>query len=326
MKAKPSDAWVARTNDGFRPKLAGLIAQLHLKAGEEDEAFPLIEQVAKAQPDEAKSLVREFLTVWTRNHNPNENRNRYRYSWFFYGFENRAESIPLTRSKQERNLEELSQWAARIRKLPIPELDEDIWVRAFTACHSSAEVYKTEAIEKVFGPLGGLKPKTLAGLAQQMRTNLTGLWRDPNEQQQKKTNRKKKDLEAEVMELIWSRPPDQGTTVRDVFEVLYERRLNASAAEKKRIAYTTIMNTMTRLAKKNLLRTEKQDQAYIYYPNFSQEEFVSRFVEHMLENLLVNFAGATLNGLSTIADPQVAAKARQLLDKIARRRATEEGT
>lgn len=134
------------------------------------------------------------------------------------------------------------------------------------------------------------------------------------------------DLEAEIMELIWARPLDQGTTVRDIFEVLYERRLLASTDERRRIAYTTVMNTMTRLAKKQLLRTEKQDQAYIYYPNFSQEEFVSRFVEHMLENLLVNFAGATLNGLSTIADPQVAAKARQLLDKIARRRATEEGT
>ena len=32
------------------------------------------------------------------------------------------------------------------------------------------------------------------------------------------------DLEAEVMELIWSRPPDQGTTVRDVFEILYAPR------------------------------------------------------------------------------------------------------
>src|SRR5204862_4361354 len=106
------------------------------------------------------------------------------------------------------------------------------------------------------------------------------------------------DLEAEVMELIWARPPNQGTSVRDVFETLYERRLNASAEERRRIAYTTVMNTMTRLARKNLLRTEKQDQAYIYYPNFSQEEFVSRFVEHMLENLLVNFSGATHNGLA----------------------------
>ncbi len=74
------------------------------------------------------------------------------------------------------------------------------------------------------------------------------------------------DLEAEIMELIWARPVGQGTMVRDVFEILYERR---------RIAYTTVMNTMTRLARKNLLRVEKKDQAYVYYPNFTQQEFVS---------------------------------------------------
>ena len=132
------------------------------------------------------------------------------------------------------------------------------------------------------------------------------------------------DLEAEIMELIWARPHNQGTTVRDVFEILYERRLLASTDERRRIAYTTVMNTMTRLAKKQLLRAEKHDQAYIYFPNVTQEEFVSRFVAHMLENLLVNFSGATLNGLRAIADPQIAAQARHLLDQIARRRADEE--
>src|SRR5258706_14199477 len=76
------------------------------------------------------------------------------------------------------------------------------------------------------------------------------------------------DLEAEIMELIWSHPADQGITVRDVFEVLYERRLSESADERRRIAYTTVMNTMTRLAQKQLLRVEKVDQAYVYYPNF----------------------------------------------------------
>ncbi len=133
------------------------------------------------------------------------------------------------------------------------------------------------------------------------------------------------DLEAEVMEFIWAFPPDQGTAVRDVFETLYERRLTASPDERRRIAYTTVMNTMTRLAKKNVLRAEKHDQAYIYYPNFSQEEFVSRFVEHMLENLLVSFAGTMRDGLAALSDPQAAAKAQQLLDQIARRRAEEEG-
>lgn len=81
---------------------------------------------------------------------------------------------------------------------------------------------------------------------------------------------------------------------------------------------------MTRLAKKRLLRAEKRDQAYIYYPNFTQEEFISRFVEHMLENLLISFSGATRDGLEALSDPQAAAQAQRLLDNIARRRAAEE--
>src|SRR5438067_9819767 len=124
------------------------------------------------------------------------------------------------------------------------------------------------------------------------------------------------DLEAEIMELIWARPPDQGTTLREVFEVLYERR---------RVAYTTAMNTMTRLAKKHLLRVEKRDTAYVYYPTLTKPEFVSRFVGRILEDLFVNFSGATLEGLNALPDQQAANHARQHLDEIARRRTAEEG-
>ncbi len=123
------------------------------------------------------------------------------------------------------------------------------------------------------------------------------------------------DLEAEIMELIWARPVGQGTSVREVFEVLYERR---------RVAYTTAMNTMTRLAKKHLLRVEKRDQAYIYYPNLTKPEFVSRFVGRILEDLFVNFSGATLEGLDALPDQRAADRARVLLDEIARRRMAEE--
>lgn len=201
IKAAPSPAWVAAVDDGLRPRLAGTAARLHLKANEEDKAFPLVEQLAAAQPDEAKELVKEFLKVWTRNHDPNAARNENRYSWFFFAFEQRAEGIPLTRSKQERNLKELAGWAARIKKLPggAGALDDDVIVKAFTACHSSAEVYRTEAIESVFGPVGRLQPKTLAAMADQMRTNLAGLWKEPANQERNKTKRKKKDIEAEVL-------------------------------------------------------------------------------------------------------------------------------
>lgn len=123
------------------------------------------------------------------------------------------------------------------------------------------------------------------------------------------------DLEAEIMEFIWARPIGQGTIVRDVFETLYERR---------RIAYTTVMNTMTRLAKKNLLRVEKKDQAYIYYPNFTQQEFISRFVGRILEDLFLNFSGATLESLDALPDQEAAAHARHLLSEITQRRQIEE--
>ena len=124
------------------------------------------------------------------------------------------------------------------------------------------------------------------------------------------------DLEADIMEVVWNRPAGEGATVRDVFEVLHDRR---------RIAYTTVMTTMARLAKKNLLRAEKVDQAYVYFPRFSHDEFVSRFVGRILENLLVGFAGATLKGVEQLENPEAAARARRALDEITRRRAAEEG-
>jgi len=115
------------------------------------------------------------------------------------------------------------------------------------------------------------------------------------------------DLEAEIMEFVWKRPVNQGTIVRDVFEILYERR---------RIAYTTVMNTMSRLAKKGLLRVEKNDQAYIYYPNFTQQEFISRFVGHILEDLLVSFSSETLAGLDALSDAKTTEHLRELLDEL----------
>ncbi len=201
LKVAPAGDWLKALEPELRPRLADVAARLHLKVNEEDKAFPLIEQMASSQPVEAKELVKEFLKVWTRNHDPNAARNENRYSWMFFGMEQRAETIPLTRSKQERNLGDLSKWVARIKKLPAGagDLDDEVLVKAFTACHSSSEVYKTESIEAVFGSMAGLKPKTLAGLADQMRVNMAGLWREPANQERNKTKRNKKDIEAEVL-------------------------------------------------------------------------------------------------------------------------------
>jgi len=123
------------------------------------------------------------------------------------------------------------------------------------------------------------------------------------------------NLEAEVMEVVWARPSGLATTVRGVFEALSRRR---------QIAYTTVMTTMARLARKNLLRVRKQGTAYTYVPTLTHDEFVSRVVGRVLADLVVGLSEHTAGRLKGQVDPRIVARARRLLDEIARRRTVEE--
>jgi hypothetical protein len=201
LRTRPEKGWLANLDPGPRAKLSALLAHLFLKAGDEKQAFPFIEEVAATDREAARVLVNEFLSVWTTSHDPNASRqddNLLMYGWSSSSG-GMGEGIPLTRSKQGRNLVDLAGWVARMRRLPLERLDEDLLVEAFTKCHSRAEVYRLEAIEQVFGPLARIKPRTLATLIQSTRANLAGLWRLPAEQQKQKTNRKQKDIEREVL-------------------------------------------------------------------------------------------------------------------------------
>jgi predicted transcriptional regulator len=122
------------------------------------------------------------------------------------------------------------------------------------------------------------------------------------------------DLEAELMEVIWREPEGTWCTVRDVYETLRDER---------RIAYTTVMNTMTRLAKKGVLESRRQDMAYLYCPRQSREAFIHGVVGHVLERLLLHFTGPTQTGLRDYAasHPEEAGKVSRLIGEIATRRA-----
>ena len=96
--------------------------------------------------------------------------------------------------------DELAGWVERLASCPVGDLDEELLAKAFTACHSSAEVYRLEAIEKVFGSVGRAQAaRRSPSWSRQMRANLAGVWRQPAEQEKKKTKRKQKDIQAEVL-------------------------------------------------------------------------------------------------------------------------------
>lgn len=123
------------------------------------------------------------------------------------------------------------------------------------------------------------------------------------------------DLESAIMERVWLRPPGQAVTVREVWEELYPSR---------QIMYTTVMNTMTRLARKGLLAAERAGPAYHYRAVLDREAFVERFVSGALERLLVNFGGATGAALGRVDDPAIQARLARLLGTLERRRTAEE--
>jgi len=198
LEVRPSDAWLALVDASLQARFAAVFSQLYLKANEETLAFPYIERLAQTEPDKALELAHEFLRVWARNHDPNADQASNRPYMYIWGYEQRAERIPLTRSKQERNLRELAEWTKRLRALPLENLDEKLIVQAFTSSHSQAEVYRLETLEEVFGTIDILAPKTLAGLIQDMRRNLASVWRTPAVQEKSKTNRKQKDIQAEI--------------------------------------------------------------------------------------------------------------------------------
>lgn len=81
-------------------------------------------------------------------------------------------------------------------------------------------------------------------------------------------------LEQDVMEVVWDL---EDATVRDVHDRLATRR---------KIAYTTVMTTMTRLATKGLLQRETSSLAHRYRPAISRDSYGRSTVESVMRWLV----------------------------------------
>ncbi|HZJ18090.1 MAG TPA: BlaI/MecI/CopY family transcriptional regulator [Patescibacteria group bacterium] len=75
------------------------------------------------------------------------------------------------------------------------------------------------------------------------------------------------ELEKEIMEIVWSKKDP--ISVKDVTEIL---------GKKRKIAYTTTMTIMTRLASKNVLTRHLTGLSYLYKPKVTKEQFVANAV------------------------------------------------
>jgi predicted transcriptional regulator len=123
------------------------------------------------------------------------------------------------------------------------------------------------------------------------------------------------DLEAEIMDIVWSRKLER-FAVSDVLSVLERRR---------DIAYTTVMTTLTRLHGKGILVRHRDGKRYLYSARASREEFLRTMARDVLKGLSSSASGGALAMLvETVAsaDEEVLDE----LDRLIQRRRKELGT
>ena len=200
LETRPQRSWHDLLEPSIQSKFDMTSSQLFLKSQRAGASVSLHRtHGGRSIRGARKSLPRNSCVSGPRTTIPIEERNRTNYYMFNWGYSNRAERIPLTRSKQNRNLEELAGWAARLKQLPIEDFDENLLVEAFMTSHSEAEVFPTCSPSKTYSARSTTsKPETLASFAQRMRANLATLWQMPAVQKKNNTNRKQKDIQLEV--------------------------------------------------------------------------------------------------------------------------------
>jgi predicted transcriptional regulator len=115
-------------------------------------------------------------------------------------------------------------------------------------------------------------------------------------------------LETDVMEAVWT----QGdTTVRDV---------HAALARGRRIAYTTVMTTMGRLAGKGLLTRDTSGLAHRYNATVSREEYAKSTVHSVVDWLVNSFPEPAISYFVDVVndgdDPAMMAALRQKIDDL----------
>ena len=108
------------------------------------------------------------------------------------------------------------------------------------------------------------------------------------------------ELEVQVMEVVWRRGE---VSVRDVFEELDNKRS---------IAYTTVLSTMSNLHRKGFLHRTKSGVAFLYTPAYSRDELARLAVDEVVTGLMDGFGQHFLACLADLHQP------KELVETVAR--------
>ncbi len=119
------------------------------------------------------------------------------------------------------------------------------------------------------------------------------------------------ELETEIMNAIWEL---KEANVQAVVDMLRPRR---------KLAYTTVMTVMSRLADKGYLNRRKDGRSFVYTPGPSRDAVAGRMLNQVVDRLYQGAAGKAIAHL--LADEEVDEEELDRLEALIRAKRKERG-
>ena len=188
----PQGKWRDHVSRPLRPSLDRHLIAVAMGVDDPDAAMAILADVAKAYP-ESDDLVAEALDWWAQQHKTLRIDPLTPTSTF------QATGVPLTRTAQGRNVDQLVSLLDRVKAIygrpyPARRLPE-----LFDQIYSQAEVYDLADLQRVFGPLDQLDAPAAASLSDMMFGNLQSAWLFTSVQVANGTGRVDKEINDNVL-------------------------------------------------------------------------------------------------------------------------------
>lgn len=202
LSTAPPRELIPRLNPGLAQRVQLTLVKVGILRPEQVDLKELRDYVKK-YPGLEREVCQDILTGWiSKRSKPAESeqvKQMRAYGMYVPSqLLQQGSGIPLTRLRQNQNIEHFKSLLGELREVSPQPLDSTLIVQAFMTLHSGAEVYRMEDIEAIFGPPEKMVRKELLDLLGGMRGRLSQEWRDPKTQQQAATKRTEQEAKDEV--------------------------------------------------------------------------------------------------------------------------------
>ncbi len=195
LRALPGDRWQSLIEPSLAVRAYKAFIGIALSADNTDFALELLAKGIERAPAQSIEMADEFLKIWLVRMNPAPDPRRSTQLIILGGRTQQA-SAPLTRGRQERNLDRLKQLLDLLDKIGANGRGLERVVSAFAACHGKAETFRRENVIEVLGKISDLSPSISARLAESMRTGLNGDWKSRDVQKAAGNQRSQSEIDV----------------------------------------------------------------------------------------------------------------------------------